>query len=165
MNLDDIEKIVKFLSTSDIQEFELEQDGVKLKLNRGKVVSAELSASASRMIQQFDATQSVITQAPAAANFVAPGAATAAAANEYPAHYVEVKSPIVGTFYGKPSPDAESFVTEGTKVKKGDTLCIIEAMKIMNEIEAPRSGVVRKIRLSDGEVVEFGEVLFAIEPE
>ena len=164
MNLDDIEKIVKFLSTSDIQEFELEQDGVKLKLNRGKLVSAELSASASRMIQQFDATQSVITQAPASANFVAPSAPPAAA-NEYPAHYVEVKSPIVGTFYGKPSPDAESFVTEGTKVKKGDTLCIIEAMKIMNEIEAPRSGVVRKIRLSDGEVVEYGEVLFAIEPE
>lgn len=165
MNLDDIEKIVKFLSSSDIQEFELEQDGVKLKLNRGKVVTAELASSATRMIQQFDASQSVITQAPAALNLAVPGATQAPASSDYPSNYVEVKSPIVGTFYGRPSPDAEAFVTEGTKVKKGDTLCIIEAMKIMNEIEAPRSGTVRRIRLTDGEVVEFGEVLFAIEPE
>ncbi len=165
MNLDDIEKIVKFLSTSDIQEFELEQDGVKLKLNRGKLVTAELASSASRMFQQFDAAQSVITQAPASSNISVPSSAPAPAASEYPSHYVEVKSPIVGTFYGKPSPDADAFVSEGTKVKKGDTLCIIEAMKIMNEIEAPRSGTVRRIRLTDGEVVEYGEVLFAIEPE
>ena len=76
----------------------------------------------------------------------------------------KVESPIVGTFYRKPSPDAPSFVKEGDRVKKGSTLCIIEAMKVMNEIDAPCDGVVEKIFPTEGEVVEFGEVLFLINP-
>ncbi|NDC38170.1 MAG: hypothetical protein EBZ48_08975 [Proteobacteria bacterium] len=69
---------------------------------------------------------------------------------------------MVGTFYRKPSPDAEPFVKEGDRVSKGATLCIIEAMKVMNEIDAPCDGVIEKILPSEGEVVEFGEVLFLI---
>ncbi len=75
-----------------------------------------------------------------------------------------MESPLVGTFYRKPSPDASPFVSEGDVVKKGDTLCIVEAMKLMNEIEAPCSGKVTKVLPSDGAVVEFGEVLFLIDP-
>jgi acetyl-CoA carboxylase biotin carboxyl carrier protein len=82
-----------------------------------------------------------------------------------PAHFVKVESPIVGTFYRKPSPDSDVFVKEGSSVKKGDTLCIIEAMKLMNEIDAPCDGRVEKILLSEGHVVEFGEALFYINPK
>jgi acetyl-CoA carboxylase biotin carboxyl carrier protein len=78
--------------------------------------------------------------------------------------YVKVESPIVGTFYRKPSPDADMFVKEGDTVSKGDTLCIIEAMKLMNEIEAPTSGKIVKILGVEGQVIEFGEVLFLIDP-
>ncbi|MCB0321104.1 MAG: acetyl-CoA carboxylase biotin carboxyl carrier protein, partial [Bdellovibrionales bacterium] len=76
----------------------------------------------------------------------------------------KVKSPIVGTFYRKPSPDADSFCSEGDVVKKGDTLCIIEAMKLMNEIEAPISGTVVRIFPEDAQVVEYGELLVVIDP-
>jgi acetyl-CoA carboxylase biotin carboxyl carrier protein len=78
--------------------------------------------------------------------------------------YVKVESPIVGSFYRKPSPDAEPFVKEGDVVSKGCTLCIIEAMKLMNEIESPTSGKVVKVLGAEGQVVEFGEVLFLIDP-
>ena len=78
---------------------------------------------------------------------------------------VKVESPIVGTFYRKSSPDADAFVSVGASVSKGDTLCIIEAMKLMNEIEAPCSGTVEKILASDSQVVEFGESLFFIRPD
>jgi acetyl-CoA carboxylase biotin carboxyl carrier protein len=77
---------------------------------------------------------------------------------------VKVESPIVGTFYRRASPDAELFVKEGDIVSKGDTLCIIEAMKLMNEIEATTSGRLVKILGTDGQVVEFGETLFLIDP-
>ena len=78
--------------------------------------------------------------------------------------YVKVESPIVGSFYRKPSPDAEPFAKEGDVVRKGGTLCIIEAMKLMNEIESPTSGRIVKVLGVEGQVVEFGEVLFLIDP-
>ena len=97
--------------------------------------------------------------APAAAPApAAPAAAPAAAEAGTP-----ITSPLVGTFYRAGSPDAEPFVNEGDHVKKGQTLCIVEAMKLMNEIEAPCSGKIQKICLNDGQVVEFGETLFLIE--
>lgn len=86
------------------------------------------------------------------------------APKEDTSRYVEVKAPIVGTFYRAPSPEAEPFVKEGDMVKKGQVLCIIEAMKLMNEIESEVSGVVRKILVSNGEPIEYGQVLFLIEP-
>jgi acetyl-CoA carboxylase biotin carboxyl carrier protein len=98
----------------------------------------------------------------------APNSTSAASASAAPqedlGRYVKVESPIVGTFYRRASPDAELFVKEGDIVSKGDTLCIIEAMKLMNEIEATTSGRLVKILSSDGQVVEFGETLFLIDP-
>lgn len=79
--------------------------------------------------------------------------------------FVEQKSPMVGTFYRRPSPDAEAFVSVGERVKKGQVLCIIEAMKVMNEIEAEHSGKLVEVCLDDGQVVEFAEVLFRIDPK
>ncbi|MCL4135957.1 UNVERIFIED_CONTAM: hypothetical protein GTU68_005426 [Idotea baltica] len=79
-------------------------------------------------------------------------------------NFHKVESPIVGTFYRKPSPDAEPFASIGKTVKKGDTLCIVEAMKLMNEIEADKDGIIEEVLVEDGSVVEFGEALFLIRP-
>lgn len=153
MNIKDIEKIIDILSQSDVNEFELTQDGTTIKLNRGKQIAAQPVV--------------VTGEIPVASAF--PAAATVSAASEAVAakdnsHLVPVESPIVGTYYGKPSPDADPFVTVGSKVKKGQKLCIIEAMKLMNEIECPANGTIEEVCISDSEVVEFGEVLFRINP-
>jgi acetyl-CoA carboxylase biotin carboxyl carrier protein len=154
MEIKDIEQILKILKQSDIRDFELEQDGTKLKLVRG--FTGEM------LVHQ---PMGVVAQVGISTPSPGPVVPVPAAGADIPANYVKVVSPIVGTFYRKPSPDAEAFVKEGDKVKKGDTLCIVEAMKLMNEIEAPSSGKVVKVLLSDAEVVEFGEVLVLIDPE
>jgi acetyl-CoA carboxylase biotin carboxyl carrier protein len=91
-------------------------------------------------------------------------AQSASSSSEDLGRFIKVESPIVGSFYRRPSPDAEPFVKEGDVISKGSTLCIIEAMKLMNEIESPASGKIVKILGTEGQVVEFGEVLFLIDP-
>ena len=153
MDIKEIERIIKILKDNGVSEFELEHDGTKLKLSREmltKVVSSPAVSHAPVPSVQVEE------------------AATAPASTEsgdaIPAHWVKVESPIVGTFYAKPSPDSPVFVQVGDMVSEGDTLCIVEAMKLMNEIEATTAGRIEKCRLSDGQVVEFGEVLFYINP-
>jgi acetyl-CoA carboxylase biotin carboxyl carrier protein len=153
MDIKDIENIIKILKQNEVTEFELEQEGTKIRLARtaaGTYITTEARLDVVPAIQ------------PAAA---IPMAASASAAAEDTSKFVKVESPIVGTFYKRPSPDAAAFVKEGDSVSKGDTLCIIEAMKLMNEIESPSSGKVVKILGADGQVVEFGEVLFLIDPQ
>jgi acetyl-CoA carboxylase biotin carboxyl carrier protein len=94
----------------------------------------------------------------------APAAAPAPAAAAH-SNWIEVKSPMVGTYYRSPAPEAPPYVERGTRVGKGDTLCIIEAMKLMNEMESEVSGVVREICVENAEPVEYGQVLFRIEPD
>lgn len=156
MDINDLEKILKMLKASDVTEFDLEQDGTNLKVRRGTVVRRGRTMdnmtgnSMPHMMDSADPAASVPQ--------------TSAPRVEDDSRFVKVQSPIVGTFYRKPSPDSEPFVKEGDRVKKGDTLCIVEAMKLMNEIEAPCGGVIEKILLSDAQVVEFGETLFLITP-
>ena len=106
-----------------------------------------------------------VTARPAAAGTAMPSSSGQAAAPvaDPDGGFGRVESPIVGTYYGAPSPDADPFVTEGQRVAAGDTLCIIEAMKIFNEILAESAGVVRKIAVENAEPVEFGQLLFLIE--
>jgi acetyl-CoA carboxylase biotin carboxyl carrier protein len=155
MDINDIEHIIKILKQNEVSEFELEQDGTRLKLTRGAMASyaaSDLRGDLPPPAQQIPVAYGSATQN---------GAHQAA---EDLGRYVKVESPIVGTFYRKPSPDAEAFVKEGDSISKGSTLCIIEAMKLMNEIEAPASGKIVKILSTEGQVVEFGEVLFLIDP-
>ena len=152
MDIKDIENIIKILKQNEVTEFELEQEGTRVKLSR---TTAGAFVSSEARYEMVPAVQGSMA-APAASNGSAP--------QEDLGRYVKVESPIVGTFYRKPSPDADVFVKEGDTVSKGDTLCIIEAMKLMNEIEAPTSGKVVKIFGSEGQVIEFGEVLFLIDP-
>lgn len=104
--------------------------------------------------------------APAHPQHGAPAAATpqSAAAEKAPSNLIDIKSPMVGTFYRSPEPGAESYVKTGSRIAPGQTLCIIEAMKIMNEIESEISGVVREVPVEDASPVEFGQVLFRVEP-
>lgn len=145
MDVEKIRAIIEALENTDITRFEYENDDQRLLIRRGKeVVSAAVAPVAA-------------APAPAAA---AP-AAEAEEPEQKPGHIVT--SPFVGTFYRAPSPEAPPFVDLGQTVQKGQTLCIVEAMKLMNEIEAEVSGKVAEIFVENGEPVEFGEPLFRIE--
>ena len=144
------------LQQNEISEFELDHDGTKMKLTRGTQVVTTVLAQP----QQAAPIQPAIV---GGAPVITPANNDSKGAAVNP-NLKKVESPIVGTFYRKPSPDAQAFVKEGDRIKKGSTLCIIEAMKVMNEIDAPCDGVVEKILPTEGEVVEFGEVLFLINP-
>ncbi|WKZ57934.1 MAG: acetyl-CoA carboxylase biotin carboxyl carrier protein [Bdellovibrionota bacterium] len=157
MDITDLAKIIAILKENGVTEFELEQEGTHIKLARSAITAGN------GVNERYAVVQPAI---PAAANPL-PLAATngSAGASVNSDHLSKVESPIVGTFYSRPAPDKDPFVKPGATVKKGDTLCIVEAMKLMNEIEAPCSGKVEKILAGDGQVVEFGEVLFLIDPK
>jgi acetyl-CoA carboxylase biotin carboxyl carrier protein len=150
MNLDEIKRILQLMEENKLVEFEYEDDGRRVKLRR-----AEDRAPAPMPI----AMPAMTAAAPAA-----PAAAPAAeAAQARPANWVEFKSPLVGTFYRSPKPDADVFCNVNDEVGPEKVLCIIEAMKVMNEIKAEMSGVIKEILVKNGQAVEFGEPLFLIE--
>jgi acetyl-CoA carboxylase biotin carboxyl carrier protein len=155
-----IAKLIELVSNSDVSEINLKQGEEELKITRQKeVVQAVQSVVAAAPIAQAPV---VAPAAPAAAPApAAPAAAPAASATPNEAKLM--KSPMVGTFYRSASPTAAPFVEEGQAVKEGDTLCIIEAMKMMNQIQADRAGVIKKILVENGSTVEFDQPLFEFE--
>ncbi|UTH75075.1 acetyl-CoA carboxylase biotin carboxyl carrier protein [Chromobacterium sp. IIBBL 290-4] len=152
MDLRKLKKLIDLVEESGIAELEVTEGEEKVRITR--VSSAPQAAFAQPMAQMYAAPTAAPAAAPAAA---APAAAPAADTQN------AMKSPMVGTFYRSPSPGSKSFIEVGQSVAAGDTLCIIEAMKLMNEIEADRSGVVKAILVEDGQPVEYGEPLFVIE--
>ena len=156
MDLKDIKVIVDLMKKNAVSEFEMEEGDFKIKLKResGKPRKGETV-----VVQE---AAPVILPAAAAATPAptAPAPATPAPAAEGP----EVKSPMIGTFYRKPSPDADSFVEVGSVVEPETVVCIIEAMKVMNEIKAEVKGTIAEVLLEDGKPVEYGQALFRIEP-
>ena len=155
MDIKELQEIISILKENDVLDFELVQDGTTIKLSRGQRAVMAAPQAQGYSVQEVQ---------PAIINVANGSAAIPTAVSAAEEHLRKVESPIVGTFYRKPSPDAENFVKVGDQVKKGDTLCIIEAMKLMNEIESPCDGRLEKILLDDGQVVEFGETLFLINP-
>ena len=147
-----IAKLIEIVSKSDVSEINLKQGEEELKITREKAVA--------QSVQTVIAAPVAAPAAPAAPA-TAPAAAPAASAAPDAAKLM--KSPMVGTFYRSASPTAAPFVEEGTSVKEGDTLCIIEAMKMMNQIQADRSGVIKKILVENGSTVEFDQPLFEFE--
>jgi acetyl-CoA carboxylase biotin carboxyl carrier protein len=145
LDLAKLTKLLDVLVERDIAEFEHEAEGVRLKIVRGRVVQAPAMAA--------------LTMPPATAHA---GPATVPPAAAEPDGTVDVTSPFVGTFYRSPSPDAPSFVEVGSVVRAGQTLCIVEAMKLMNEIDAECSGTIVEILAQSGKAVEFGQKLFRI---
>ncbi|HEX3372641.1 MAG TPA: acetyl-CoA carboxylase biotin carboxyl carrier protein [Edaphobacter sp.] len=159
--LEELRELVEFLKANGIAEFDMEQDDLKVRI---KFAGEPAAAGAGG----FDVAQlsRLMASAPAAAPAVpaSPGKSSAAAelANELEEKLHEVKSPIVGTFYESPSPGAPPFVKVGDQVEVGQVLCIVEAMKLMNEIEADVAGEIVKRIASSGQPVEYGQPLFAI---
>jgi acetyl-CoA carboxylase biotin carboxyl carrier protein len=160
MDLDEIRQILELMREHELAEFELEREHLKLRLRKN--TGGQWPASAGAMPPMGYAPSS----APPAANAVAgsaPQASVLTAANE-DVDLAIMKSPIVGTFYRSSEPGAKPFVDVGQTVKKGEVLCIIEAMKLMNEINAECDGEVVKIYVENGQAVQYGERLFAIKP-
>jgi acetyl-CoA carboxylase biotin carboxyl carrier protein len=163
MNQKELKELIEFLIEKDIAEFELERGDVKVRIKRGTE-----SASPSAPDTRYFAVHSAPPAAPELASSPA-GSAPAAPASKQPAPEPEealhmVHSPIVGTYYESPSPGSPPFVKPGDVVELGQVLCIVEAMKLMNEIESDVAGEVVKKLIANGQPIEYGQDLFAIRP-
>ena len=164
MNPKELMDLMNFISRSNFVEFEIEQEGFKLRLvkaggRKRPAVAVMESAQAAGASAQ---TPPALT--PQGAASPAPPAAATPAEAVAEAGLVEVRSPMVGTFFRRPSPEAPAFVEPGQKVKKGQVLCIVEAMKLMNEIDSEVDGEVVEVLVENGQPVEYGELLFRIRP-
>lgn len=153
MDIRKIKKLIELVEESGISELEISEGEESVRISR---------APANVGYPMMQQTYAAPVQQPALATAVAPVAAAAEAAPAEISGHI-VRSPMVGTFYRTPSPDAKAFVEVGQKVNAGDTLCIVEAMKMMNQIEADKSGVVKAILVESGQPVEFDEPLVIIE--
>ncbi len=156
MTLDEIKQLIEFIKTHDLSEFELEHDGVKIRVKSGGNHHHVMAAP------QMTAAMPAISLGPPPAA-VAAGAAPTAADDEG-GELAIVKSPIVGTFYRSAEPGAKALVSVGDTVRKGQVLCIIEAMKLMNEIDSEYDGEITGVYVENGQAVQYGERLFAIKP-
>lgn len=156
MDLQLIRKLVKIVTDSQVAELEIEEEGMRVRVTRALEYEPQISHYAPAPVPQ--PAPSVAAQATTAA-VSAPDTTGEEAVSGH-----EVKSPIVGTFYRSPSPDAPSFVEVGQSVTQGQTICIIEAMKIMNEIEADATGKIVKVLIENGQPVEYDQPLFLIDP-
>lgn len=158
MNLNDIKQIVELMKNHELSYFHLEQDDFNIKLKKGP--DAESIASLMSSLPQVAAAPAAV-----APQVAAPQAAPTAIETVVPtaAAGIPITSPMVGTFYRKPAPDSPNFVEVGDTISEGQTICIIEAMKVMNEIKAEKSGKVLSIAVDDSTPVQFGDTLFTIE--
>ena len=159
-----VKKLVEMLDESSVDSIEISTDkGMKLRISKSASPRGmmQMAAPLQQMVAAPDPRLSPPGGIPAA---VVSEAAPAAAPAPVKSTTLDVKSPMVGTFYGSPEPGAKPYVTVGSRVNKGQILCIIEAMKIMNEIESEYSGTLREVTVTDTHPVEYGQVLFRIEP-
>lgn len=143
MEIDDLKGLIELLKETDITELQVEKDGIKVKIKREKMLST-IDLSKAHVVNEKSSNPPIV--------------------EEDTQRLVTVTAPIVGSFYRASAPEAAPFVEVGTKVKKGQVLCIIEAMKLMNEIESEVDGVVVRALVENGHSVEYGEPLFMIEP-
>jgi len=154
MDIRKVKKLIELLEESGVAEIEIKEGEESVRISRHGTMPAPMYAQPQIM------AASVAPPVPAAAAAAAP-VAEAAKPEEFSGHVV--RSPMVGTFYRAPSPGAKSFVEEGQSVKVGDTLCIIEAMKLLNQIEADKAGTIKAVLVENGQPVEYNQPLFVIE--
>jgi len=159
MDLKEIQNLIKFVAKSGASEVKLEMDDVKITIRTG-------SESDTTIVQQMPMQAAPIMQQQMPIQAAAPVAETpnSPAPVSEDSKYITIKSPIIGTFYRKPSPDKPVFVEVGTEIKEGDVLCVIEAMKLFNEIESEVSGKIVKVLVDDSSPVEFDQPLFLVDP-
>jgi acetyl-CoA carboxylase biotin carboxyl carrier protein len=156
MEIKDIKRIVELMKANDLSEFSMKDEDFELAMKRG-------GGEAPQVVYASAPAAAPVAAAPAAAP-AAEAAAPAAASDSEDDGLIEIPSPIVGTFYRRPSPDAENFVSVGSAVSEDTVVCIVEAMKVMNEIKADVKGVIKKILVDDTSSVQYGQPLFLVEP-
>ncbi len=161
MDIKDIQNLIKFVAKSGATEVKLEMKDVKISIRTGALGSGRETT----YVQQIPMAQQPAQMAPppSVAAAASESSTTKAAADD-DGKYITIKSPIIGTFYRKPSPDKPSFVEVGDNINKGDVLCVIEAMKLFNDIESEISGKIVKILVDDSSPVEFDQPLFLVDP-
>ncbi len=164
MDIKEIQSLIKFVAKSGASEVKLEMEDIKITIRTG---SNDSNAPETTIVQQIPVAQAPTAAAPAPV----PAATQEAAASpsdskkaDDDSKYITIKSPIIGTFYRKPSPDKPPFVEVGTTINQGDVLCVIEAMKLFNDIESEVSGKIVKILVDDSSPVEFDQPLFLVDP-
>ena len=166
MDIKEIQSLIKFVAKSGANEVKLETPEFKITIRTG----AAESAPETTIVQQVPVAPAPVPvmpaapAAPAAPEAAAPAAEAPAAPQEDDSKYITIKSPIIGTFYRKPSPDKPAFVEVGATIAPGDVLCVIEAMKLFNDIESEVSGKIVKVLVEDASPVEFDQPLFLIDP-
>lgn len=161
MDIKEIQSLIKFVAKSGASEVKLEMEDVKITIRTGATNSETTIVQAAPMAMP---QQPVAAPAPAAPQQPVAETPAAPAAADDDSKYITIKSPIIGTLYRKPSPDKPSFVEVGSDIKAGDTVCIIEAMKLFNEIESEVSGKIVKVLVDDSSPVEFDQPLFLVDP-
>jgi acetyl-CoA carboxylase biotin carboxyl carrier protein len=160
MDIKEIQSLIKFVAKSGASEVKLETDDIKITIRTG----AAGSGYETTYVQQLPVAQAPITQAAPSQAAVPATEVPAVASSEENSKFITIKSPIIGTFYRKPSPDKPVFVEVGDTINKGDVLCVIEAMKLFNDIESEVSGKIVKVLVEDSSPVEFDQPLFLVDP-
>lgn len=156
IELNRLQEIVKLMSENDLSEINLRDGEEEVRIRRGSVPAAATA-------QQIAAPAYSIPLQPTTPQGSAPAAA-AQAANAAPAGLIAIESPMVGTFYSAPNPDTPAFVKPGSSISPESVVCLIEAMKVFNEIKAEKTGVIEQVLAKNGEAVEFGQKLFLVRP-
>ncbi|MUH37710.1 acetyl-CoA carboxylase biotin carboxyl carrier protein [Zobellia amurskyensis] len=161
MDIKEIQSLIKFVAKSGASEVKLEMEDLKITIKTG----TSDSGNETTYVQQIPMPQAqMMTSAQAPQVETAAGDAAKAEKKEEDSKYITIKSPIIGTFYRKPSPDKSAFVEVGSSIGKGDVLCVIEAMKLFNDIESEVSGKIVKVLVEDSSPVEFDQPLFLVDP-
>ncbi len=159
MKTKEIRDLIDFISSTGLNEVKIETEELKLSIKREPDVQNRIVEASSAPAAPAPVAAAPISPAPAASPASAPAADEASSSK-----YVEVKSPMIGTFYRSPNPDSPSFVNVGDKIEKGQPVCIIEAMKLFNEIESEVSGTIVKVVAENSSPVEYDQVLFLVDP-
>ena len=159
MDLKEIQALIKFVAKSGAQEVSLETEDFKINIKTGPDASDQPTYVQAVAPQQMPVAAPAVTPVEAA-----PAAPTAPAEVDDSASYITIKSPMIGTFYRTPSPDQDAFVKIGDTIEPGDVLCIVEAMKLFNEIESEVSGKIVKILVDDKTPIEYDQPLFLVDP-
>jgi len=165
VDLKDIKAIVDLMKKNSISEFEMEKNDFKIKLKRGLNTGSNPSDDNPYLLTSpVSHVLPPVAQAPSAPPAAPAAAAAAPEASDKSSKDLEIPSPMIGTFYDSPSPDSPCYVEVGTRVTPDTVVCIVEAMKVMNEIKAEKSGVITEILIENAKPVEFGQALFKIKP-
>lgn len=168
MDIKDIQELIKFVAKSGATEVDLEIDNIKISIKSpamkaGKVIEPPLT-----VVSDMPVAKPIVGAVPLASAPIASAASEDTPAEtelkQETSNYITVKSPMIGTFYRKPSPDKDAFVNVGDEIKPGDVLCVVEAMKLFNEIESEVSGKIVKILADDSSPVEYDQPLFLVDP-